>query len=256
MLNSLNSLFGITGGILNLLSESIYWSKDCVINREKIYFQIINIGNNTIPVAALISLFIGGVLALQTGPQLSQFGVEENIGGIVGLSMVKELGPVMAAILVAGRIGSAMTAEISSMTVYEEVDALKTMDINPVKYLVMPRLLASIIAMPILVVFMDIVGWIGGAVVSSVNQDIHVAYSIYFKNLKELVDFVDVLNGMIKSVFFGVLIITICGYVGLTTKGGPREIGTSVTKAVVLSFISILVSDYFITRLLFLVGLD
>jgi phospholipid/cholesterol/gamma-HCH transport system permease protein len=141
-------------------------------------------------------------------------------------------------------------------SVYEEVDALKTMDINPVKYLVMPRLLASIIAMPILVVFMDIVGWIGGAVVSSVNQDIHVAYSIYFKNLKELVDFVDVLNGMIKSVFFGVLIITICGYVGLTTKGGPREIGTSVTKAVVLSFISILVSDYFITRLLFLVGLD
>ena len=256
MINSLNSLFSITGGILNILTESIYWSKDCIVNREKIYFQIINIGTNTIPVAALISLFIGGVLALQTGPQLAEFGLQENIGGLVGLSMVKELGPVMAAILVAGRIGSAMTAEISSMTVYEEVDALKTMDINPVKYLVMPRFLAVIIAMPILVVFMDLVGWFGGAVVSSVNPDIHVAYSIYFKNLKQIIDFVDVLNGLIKSVFFGVLIITICGYVGLSTKGGPREIGTSVTKAVVLSFISILIFDYFITRFLFLIGLD
>lgn len=256
MITSLNYLFNTTGGIIRLFVESIYWSKDLIENREKIYFQIINIGNNTIPVAALISLFIGGVLALQTGPQLSQFGVEENIGGIVGLSMVKELGPVMAAILVAGRIGSAMTAEISSMTVYEEVDALKTMDINPVKYLVMPRLLASIIAMPILVIFMDLVGWFGGALVSSVNQEINVAYAVYFKNLKDLVDFVDVINGMIKSIFFGVLIISICGYVGLSTKGGPREIGTSVTKAVVLSFISILVSDYFITRLLFLIGLD
>jgi len=256
MINSLNSLFSITGGILNIFAESIYWSKDCIVNREKIYFQIINIGTNTVPVAALISLFIGGVLALQTGPQLSEFGLQENIGGLVGLSMVKELGPVMAAILVAGRIGSAMTAEISSMTVYEEVDALKTMDINPVKYLVMPRFLAVIIAMPILVVFMDLVGWFGGAVVSSVNPDIHVTYSIYFKNLKQIIDFVDVLNGLIKSVFFGVLIITICGYVGLSTKGGPREIGTSVTKAVVLSFISILIFDYFITRFLFLVGLD
>ncbi len=256
MIKGLKSLFDITGGILNLFFESIYWSKDSMANRDKIYFQIINIGNNTVPVAALISMFIGGVLALQTGPQLSQFGVEENIGGIVGLSMVKELGPVMAAILVAGRIGSAMTAEISSMTVYEEVDALKTMDINPVKYLVMPRLLAAIIAMPIIVLFMDVVGWVGGAVVSSVNQDINVAYSIYFNNLKELVDFEDVLNGLIKSVFFGVIIITICGYVGLSTKGGPREIGTSVTKAVVMSFISILISDYFITRFLFLVGLD
>ncbi len=256
MIKGMNSLFNTTGGIINLFIESLYWSKDFMANRDKIYFQIINIGNNTIPVAALISLFIGGVLALQTGPQLSQFGVEESIGGIVGLSMVKELGPVMAAILIAGRIGSAMTAEISSMTVYEEVDALKTMDINPVKYLVMPRLLAVIIAMPILVVFMDIVGWFGGAVVSAVNQDINVSYPIYFKNLKELVDVVAILNGMIKSVIFGILIISICGYVGLSTRGGPREIGTSVTRAVVLSFITVLISDYFITRFLFLIGLD
>ena len=133
MLKSLNSLFNIIGGILYILTESIYWSKDCIINRDKIYFQIVNIGNNTIPVAALISLFIGGVLALQTGPQLAAFGIEENIGGIVGLSMVKELGPVMAAILVAGRIGSVMTAEISSMSVYEEVDSLKNRSDKKIK---------------------------------------------------------------------------------------------------------------------------
>ncbi len=256
MVNSIYSLFNITGGILKLLSDSLYWSKDLFGSRDKIYFQIINIGNNTIPVAALISLFIGGVLALQTGPQLAQFGLEENIGGLVGLSMVKELGPVMASILVAGRVGSAMTAEISSMKVYEEIDALKTMDINPIKYLVMPRLLASIVALPILVLFMDLVGWFGGAIVSSVNQDIHIPYVVYFNNLKVFIGLMDIVNGLIKATFFGVLITTICCYVGLNTTGGPREIGNSVTRAVVFSFISILIFDYFITRFLILIGLD
>ncbi|GBD37858.1 putative phospholipid ABC transporter permease protein MlaE [bacterium HR37] len=255
-MNGLTSFFQTTGEILRLFLESIYWSKSAWRSRDKVFMQMMEIGNNTLPVAALISLFIGGVLALQSGPQLAQFGIEENIGGIVGLSMVKELGPVMASILVTGRVGSAMTAEIGSMSVYDEIDALRTMDINPVRFLVMPRFLASFLTLPFLVIYMDIIGWFGGAVVSAVNPDIHVSFSVYYRNLSELVDFSDVVNGLVKAMVFGIVVSVVCCYVGLKTKGGPREIGTSVTKAVVLSFILILIFDYYITRLLMLVGLD
>ncbi|MEK7221002.1 MAG: ABC transporter permease, partial [candidate division NC10 bacterium] len=110
----------------------------------------------TLPIASLMALFIGGVLALQTGSRLAQFGLEGNIGGIVGLSMVKELGPVMTALLVAGRVGSAIAAEVGAMNVYEEIDALKTLNINPVRYLVMPRLLASVIAVPALAMYVNV----------------------------------------------------------------------------------------------------
>jgi phospholipid/cholesterol/gamma-HCH transport system permease protein len=254
--NSITTFFQTTGEILTLLIESIFWCKDAIGNREKVFAQIRDIGNHTLPVAALISLFIGAVLALQTGPTLAQFGVQENIGGLVGLSLVKELGPVMASILVAGRVGSAMAAEIGSMSVYEEIDALKTMDINPVRFLVMPRFLASMIALPILVIYMDLIGWFGGAIIAAVNPDINISFQIYYRNLSELIEPLDIFNGLIKAMIFGVIISIICCYVGLKTKGGPREIGTSVTKAVVLSFISILVSDYFISRLLIVFGLD
>jgi phospholipid/cholesterol/gamma-HCH transport system permease protein len=142
------------------------------------------------------------------------------------------------------------------MSVYEEIDALRTMDINPVRFLVMPRFLASFITLPFLVIYMDVIGWFGGAVVSAVNPDIHVSFSVYYRNLGELVDFRDVLNGLVKAMVFGIIISTVCCYVGLKTKGGPREIGTSVTKAVVLSFILILIFDYYITRLLILLNLD
>jgi len=254
--NSITTFFQTTGEILGLFIESLYWCKASIGNREKVFAQIREIGNHTLPVAALISIFIGAVLALQTGPTLAEFGVQENIGGLVGLSLVKELGPVMASILVAGRVGSAMTAEIGSMSVYEEIDALKTMDINPVRSLVMPRFLASMIALPILVIYMDIIGWFGGAIVAAVNPEINISFKIYYRNLSELIEPLDILNGLIKAMIFGVIISIVCCYVGLKTKGGPREIGTSVTRAVVLSFILILVSDYFISRLLIAFGLD
>jgi phospholipid/cholesterol/gamma-HCH transport system permease protein len=248
--------FRITGGLLGLLVETLYWCKASFSNSEKVFAQLYIIGNQTLPVGALIALFSGGVLALQAGPTLAQFGLEENVGGLVGLTIVKEIGPIMASILIAGRVGSAMTAELASMSVYEEIDALKTMDINPVRYLVMPRFIATVIALPVLVIYMDIVGWFGGAVVSVVNPEVHLSFDVYFRNLSELVDFTAVMNGLIKAMFFGVIISIVCCYVGLKTKGGPREIGSSVTKAVVMSFVLVLVSDYFITRILLFLNLD
>ena len=225
------SFFRVTGGLLGLFMETLYWCKAAISNNEKVFAQLYIIGNQTLPVGALIALFSGGVLALQAGPTLAQFGLEENVGGLVGLSLVKEIGPIMASILVAGRVGSAMTAELASMSVYEEIDALKTMDINPVRFLVMPRFIATVIALPVLVIYMDVIGWFGGAIVA-------------------------VLNGLIKAMFFGIIISIVCCYVGLNTKGGPREIGSSVTKAVVLSFVLVLVSDYYITRILLFLNLD
>ncbi|MCK5710753.1 MAG: ABC transporter permease [Deltaproteobacteria bacterium] len=248
--------FRITGGLLGLLVETLYWCKASFSNSEKVFAQLYIIGNQTLPVGALIALFSGGVLALQAGPTLAQFGLEENVGGLVGLSLVKEIGPIMASILIAGRVGSAMTAELASMSVYEEIDALKTMDINPVRYLVMPRFIATVIALPVLVIYMDVIGWYGGAVVSVVNPEVHLSFDVYYRNLSELVDFTAVMNGLIKAMFFGVIISIVSCYVGLKTKGGPREIGSSVTKAVVMSFVLVLVSDYYITRILLFLNLD
>ena len=246
----MSELFITTGGILRLLAQTLYWCKDAAWNIDKILYQITEIGNNTLPVATLVALSSGAVLTLQSGPTLARFGIEENLGGVVGLSMVREIGPVMASILIAGRMGSAIAAEIGSMSVYEEIDALKTMHINPVRFLVMPRFIAMILSLPVLVIFMIVVGWFGGAVVASVNPEIGLSFGVYFRNLADIVSLKSVLNGLVKAFLFGVIIAIVSCYVGLRTKGGPREIGRSVTKAVVLSFILVLVSDYFITRIL------
>lgn len=250
------AFFRTTGGLLGLLMETLYWCKSAFSNSDKVFAQLYVIGNQTLPVGALIALFSGGVLALQAGPTLAQFGLEENVGGLVGLSLAKEIGPIMASILIAGRVGSAMAAELASMSVYEEIDALKTMDINPVRYLVMPRFIAMVLALPVLVIYMDVIGWFGGGLVALVNPEVHLSLDVYYRNLSELVDFAAVLNGLIKSMIFGVIISIVCCYVGLKTKGGPREIGYSVTKAVVLSFVLVLVSDYYITRILLFLNID
>ena len=190
------------------------------------------------------------MLALQTGTVLAERGLANLIGGIIGVSMCKELAPVMMAVLIAGRIGSAMAAELGSMRVYQEIDALRTMNINPVSYLVLPRVVAISIALPMLVVFAILVGWVGGAVVASANADIGITWHGYFSNLRSVVKSGDILNGLFKSLVFAVWIGVICCHQGLQTMGGPRGIGRSVTKAVVNSIVMILIMDYFVTRFL------
>jgi phospholipid/cholesterol/gamma-HCH transport system permease protein len=200
--------------------------------------------------ACILSLFIGGVLALQTGPFLAQRGLANAIGGIVGYSLCRELAPLMMSILIAGRIGSAMAAEIGSMQVYQEIDALKTMNINPVDYLVLPRLIAISIALPVLVLFAVLIGWFGGGLVSVLNKEINLTFIAFFATLRDIVDVGDILNGLFKSFVFAVVIGTVSCHQGLVTIGGPRGIGRSVTKAVVNSIVLILILDYFLTRFL------
>ena len=218
--------------------------------RRKVFDQLFEIGNASLLMACILSLFIGGVIALQTGPVLAERGLTSAIGGLVGLSVCKELAPVMMAVLIAGRIGSAMSAEIGSMRVYQEIDALRTMNINPIHYLVLPRLVAISCALPLLVVFSILVGWVGGAIVSRVNHEVALSFQAFFSNLRQTVEVKDVCNGLIKSLVFAVVIGVVACHQGLQTIGGPRGIGRSVTKAVVNSIVLILILDYLLTRLL------
>src|SRR5215475_7391103 len=178
--------------------------------RDKVYDQFFEIGNASLLMVCILSFFIGGVIALQTGPILVERGLASAVGGVVGVSICKELAPVMMSILIAGRIGSAMAAEIGSMRVYQEIDALRTMNISPIHYLVLPRLVAIAVALPLLVTFAILVGWLGGAFVSSANNRIEIPFAAFFSSLRDVVE----------------------------------------TKAVVNSIVLIVISDYVLTRLL------
>jgi len=218
--------------------------------RQKVFDQFFEIGNASLLMVCVLSFFIGGVLALQTGPVLVERGLASAVGGLVGISIAKELAPVMMSILIAGRIGSAMAAEIGSMQVYQEIDALRTMNINPVHYLVLPRIVAIAAALPMLVTFGILVGWLGGALVAFGNDRIAVSFSVFFTNLRQVVELDDVVNGVFKSFCFALIIGVVSCHQGLVTIGGPRGIGRSVTKAVVNSIVLVVIFDYVLTRIL------
>jgi len=243
-------MFENIGELLVLFGRTLQALPQTWRQRRKVYDQLFEIGNASLLMACILSLFIGGVIALQTGPLLAERGLATLIGSVVGNSMCKELAPVMMSILIAGRIGSAMAAEIGSMRVYQEIDALRTMNINPVHYLVLPRLVAISCALPVLVIFSIQVGWMGGALVSVFNDKIGISFPAFFNNLRDTVDLAKIINGLFKSFVFAVVIGTVSCHQGLQTIGGPRGIGRSVTKAVVNSIVLILILDYFVTRFL------
>src|SRR4051812_23295979 len=233
-------MFQSIGEMVVLLFRTVQAFPRLWREKHKVAEQLFEIGNASLLMACLLSLFIGGVIALQSGPLLTKYGLNGSIGGMVGVAMAKELGPVMMAVLIAGRIGSAMAAEIGSMRVYQEIDALRTMNINPIHYLVLPRIVAISVALPMLVVFSILVGWFGGAMVAAANEKIGVGYQAFFSNLRQTVDLKDVFDGLIKSFIFAVIIGVVSCAQGLQTIGGPRGIGRSVTKAVVNSIVLIL----------------
>jgi phospholipid/cholesterol/gamma-HCH transport system permease protein len=218
--------------------------------RQKVFEQFFEIGNASLLMVCVLSFFIGAVIALQTGPVLVERSLSSAVGGVVGIAIAKELAPVMMAILIAGRIGSAMAAEIGSMRVYQEIDALRTMNINPIRYLVLPRVVAIVFALPMLVVFAILVGWFGGAVVANYNQQMEIPFRAFLSDLRDIVQLKDVLNGVLKSLCFAFIIGVVSCHQGLTTIGGPRGIGRSVTKAVVNSIVLIVIFDYLITLIL------
>lgn len=212
--------------------------------------QCFFMGYATVPLVSILSVFIGAVLALQIGYSLLDFGAKQYIGTVVGISMVRELSPVMTAVMVTGRVGSAVTAELASMKVYQEVDALRTMNIPPERFLVMPRLAAIVLVMPILLMASVVTGWMGGQLVSEFVPWIGLTPQAYYGSLKDIMTLDDVTDGLIKAQLFGIGILLIASHIGLRTSGGPREIGAAVTRSVVVCIIFILGFDYFITNVL------
>lgn len=246
----LHTLLEHFGGALILAGKAFASLPSAPRILKRVTEQAYLTGYTTLPIVAVLLFFIGAVLALQSGISLRDFGAKELIGALVGESMARELGPVMVAILLAGRVGSATTAELASMKVYSEIDALVTMNIPPERLLVLPRLLAVLLIMPVLTVLANVVGWFGGAVVCHYVDFIGIDATQYFRSLTTYVSAKDFLDGLIKAEVFGFAVMLISCYVGLITRGGPREIGRAVTTSVVSSLIAILILDYFITKFL------
>jgi phospholipid/cholesterol/gamma-HCH transport system permease protein len=222
-------------------------------DRQRVVAQLVRIGTDTLPIAALLSLFVGMVLVVQSADQLRDVS-QTVLGPIVGLAMTKELGPVMMAFLLAGRAGSAMAAELGSMTIYDEVNALRTLDIDPVRFLVTPRLIASALALPMLVLYSDFIGILGGAAIVGIDPGITLSVRGYFERMLEWVDFSDVVVGLAKGFAFGVIASIVPCTFGLRTRGGAEGVASSTTAAVGWSFILILVFDFLIVRISFTVS--
>ena len=211
--------------------------------------QMEEIGVRSIPVVVITAAFTGMVLALQSFTGFKRFNAETLVGTVVALSMTRELGPVLTGLMVSGRVGSAMAAELGTMRVTEQIDALSTLATNPIKYLIVPRFLASLIMVPLLVVFADIIGIMGGYFVSV--RILGTNPTIYVRRTWDYLELNDIYSGLLKACVFGMIIATISCYQGFYTEGGAEGVGKATTKAVVLSCLLILISNYFITALLF-----
>jgi phospholipid/cholesterol/gamma-HCH transport system permease protein len=211
--------------------------------------QMIKVGVDSVPVVLLTALFTGMVLALQTFTVLRRFNAESYVGSLVALSMVRELSSVLTGLIVAGRAGSAMGAELGTMRVTEQIDALEVMATDPVHYLVVPRVWASALMLPLLVVLANAVGIAGGYLVSVILMGANPVS--YIDNSFQFMDLKDLFSGLIKAGVFGFLIAAVGCQQGFYTTGGAEGVGRSTTSAVVVASIAILISDFFLTRLLF-----
>ena len=242
--------FLATSGRLSLFTLS--GVSHCV--RPPLYFriigkQMIEIGFYSLPVVGLTSVFAGMVLALQSYTGFARFSAEGAIASVVVLSITRELGPVLAGLMVAGRIGAAMAAEIGTMRVTEQIDALTTLSTNPMKYLVAPRLIAGFLMMPLLVLVADVIGVFGGYLVAVHKLGFNP--SNYLPSTWDFLEFSDVISGLVKASAFGFIITLMGCYHGYNSKGGAQGVGMATTNAVVSASILILCSDYILTEIFF-----
>jgi phospholipid/cholesterol/gamma-HCH transport system permease protein len=223
------------------LRPPFYWSQ---IGR-----QFVDIGYYSLPVVGLTALFTGMVLALQSFSGFSRFDADSAIPTVVVLSITRELGPVLAGLMVAGRIGAAIAAELGTMRVTEQIDALTTLSTNPYKYLIVPRVLAGMLMLPLLVLLADVIGVFGGFLVSVYRLDFNAAH--YIHQTWKYLEISDVTCGLWKAATFGFIIVLMGSYNGFNSRGGAQGVGTATTNAVVSASILILISNYLLTGILF-----
>jgi phospholipid/cholesterol/gamma-HCH transport system permease protein len=210
------------------------------------------IGFGSLPIVLLCGFFIGGVLALQTYRTLGRFGETGLLGQIVALSMVREIGPVLTALMMAGRNSSGIASEIGSMLVSEQVDAMRALGTDPLRKLVSPRFYATVMTLPLLTILGDFFGMLGGALVSMSTA--HLSWSEYWYSAYQALEFEDCFQGLVKPFFFAAIVSLVGCYCGLHTTGGTEGVGRSTTRAVVIACVLILVVDFFVTKLLIAVG--
>ena len=234
------ALFALDG-LSHLMRPPFYW--------RLFGGALVEIGYFSLPVVALTAIFTGMVLALQSYTGFARFSAEGAVANVVVLSVTRELGPVLAGLMVAGRVGAAMAAEIGTMRVTDQIDALSTLSTNPMKYLVAPRLAAGIVALPLLVVIADILGVLGGFVVSTLKLGFNVA--TYLHNTLDFMQTMDVVSGLAKAAVFGFVIALMGCYQGYNSRGGAQGVGSATTAAVVSASILILALDYVLTEMFF-----
>jgi phospholipid/cholesterol/gamma-HCH transport system permease protein len=237
------------GRISLMLAESIYLAFIPPFKLNYIFKQMEFIGVRSVFVIILTGAFTGMVLALQSFYGFKKFGSEGLVGATVALSMTRELGPVLTSLMVTGRAGSSMAAELGTMRVTEQIDALTVMALKPIKYLVTPRIIAAFLVLPVLTVISDFIGIIGGYLVGvkllGINEGAYIDKMIKFVELN------DIYNGLVKSAVFGIILSTISCYKGFNTQGGAEGVGRATTEAVVASSVTILVADYVLTSFMF-----
>jgi len=244
-------LFKYIGGIAILLSQTVFYAFVPPIRKWSIIEQMRRIGIASFPIIFLISLFTGIVLALQSAYQMQKVSAEMYIASLVSLSLVRELGPVLTALIVAGRCGAAISAEVGTMKVTEQIDALETLSANPIKYLVVPRFLALFFMVPLLTIYADVFGILGGYLIGV--GKLNITHSMYVKMTFDPMTVKDVLTGLIKSVSFAVIICMISCFEGMNSRGGAEGVGRATTSSVVRSFILIIVADCFFTALFYFI---
>ncbi|MBI3293044.1 MAG: ABC transporter permease [Elusimicrobia bacterium] len=239
------------GQVTKLFRQTITWLYK--VEARNVMAQMVEIGVRSFPVTSLTSLFTGMVLALQTGFSFRKvFNEPLYIGSVVGLSLVKELGPVLTAVVVAGRVGASIAAELGTMKVTEQLDALYTLGTHPVRYLAVPRFIACVTMVPLLTVYADSIGVLGGFFVAFVRHG--VPSSVFWDEIR-LIKLHECYHGLIKSIAFAVIIVVTACYKGFTCGEGAEGVGRATTSAVVVSMVLILVSDYFLSAALVALGI-
>jgi phospholipid/cholesterol/gamma-HCH transport system permease protein len=244
------SLFSYIGGLLLLFWESLLWiSRGAIMQIRLILDQAASLGVNSSTIVLITTAFTGAVISLQLAYMAARFGADRFVGFGVAVAMARELAPMITAIAVAGRAGSSITAELGSMQVTEQIDALEAMAVSPVRYLVVPRLIAMAIIIPMLCLFAIIAGVVGGGVVANITAGI--GYNVYFESIADMVMIRDVYKGLFKSFIFAIQIAIIACYQGLKTRGGAAGVGTATTGSVVYSMLIVFITNFLLSAILF-----
>jgi len=239
------------GGLSNLAGQAIFQILKPPFKGERILEQIKKAGYDSFPIVSVVSIFIGFIFALQTAYFMQRIGSEIYIASLVALAIVRELGPVITALVVAGRVGASITAELGSMQVTEQIDALETLATNPVKYLVVPRFVALSLVLPVLTLYSDLIGILGSYVICVFKLGI--TSSMYMHVTFEAIYFKDLFTGLFKAWIFGMLIALISCHEGFNTEGGATGVGNATTRSVVFTFIMIIAADCFFTALFYFI---